>query len=133
MTDTPITPEPDAALVERVERALDDWHRKNHTVWWGSARQAAHIAAALATLPDPRDAEIARLRADNERLIVAGELVIGRVLRDACELPDRTSPDDQPDMLMMTGDELDMLLRRHLGLEDARAALAPQDPDHDQR
>jgi hypothetical protein len=46
------------------------------------------------------------------------ENAIERIIQDACELPDRTSPEDQPDMLLITGEELDMLLRRHLGLED---------------
>lgn len=47
------------------------------------------------------------------------EHAIERIIQDACELPDRTSPEDQPDMMLITGEELDMLLRRHLGLEDA--------------
>ncbi len=46
------------------------------------------------------------------------ERAITLILQDVCELPDRTSPDDQPEMMLVTGTELDMLLRRHLGLED---------------
>ena len=51
------------------------------------------------------------------------ERVIERVLMDVCELPDRSSPDDQPEMMLVTGEELDMILKRHLGLEDRALSL----------
>ncbi len=68
-------------------------------------------------------AEVERRRADEVELVKALERAIERIIQDACELPDRTSPEDQPEMLLITGEELDMLLRRHLGLED-RSLLA---------
>lgn len=40
--------------------------------------------------------------------------LIGDITRDICELPDRTSPDDEPDLLLVTIQELDIILRRHL-------------------
>lgn len=38
---------------------------------------------------------------------------IDLIIRDICELPDRTSPEDQPDMLMVTEEELRIILTRH--------------------
>lgn len=42
---------------------------------------------------------------------------VEEIIRDVCELPDRTSPDDQPDLLMLTVKELRIILLRHFGLE----------------
>jgi hypothetical protein len=68
-----------------------------------------------------------RGRLDGTLPTVAGVIARGAledaircVIQDACELPDRTSPEDQPEMLLITGDELDMLMRRHFGLEDGK-------------
>jgi hypothetical protein len=38
------------------------------------------------------------------------EGVIAEALRNICELPDRTSPEDQPDMMLVTGEELSLIL-----------------------
>lgn len=35
---------------------------------------------------------------------------MARVIRDVAELPDRTSPDDAPDMMLVTAEELSMIL-----------------------
>ncbi len=35
---------------------------------------------------------------------------VNAVLRDVAELPDRTSPDDEPDMMLVTADELKVIL-----------------------
>ncbi|MBO9459013.1 hypothetical protein [Labrenzia sp. R5_0] len=40
--------------------------------------------------------------------------LIGGIITNICELPDRTSPDDQPDMMLVTAEELDLILRRHV-------------------
>jgi hypothetical protein len=40
--------------------------------------------------------------------------IIERVLQDVCELPDRTSPDDQPEMMLVTGEELETILENAL-------------------
>jgi hypothetical protein len=42
------------------------------------------------------------------------EDAISEVIKDVCELPDYTSPDDNPDLLQCTVKELDLILRRHL-------------------
>jgi len=36
------------------------------------------------------------------------------IIRDVAELPDRTSPNDQPDMMLVTADELRTILEAHL-------------------
>ena len=36
-----------------------------------------------------------------------------RIIRAVAELPDRTSPDDQPEMMLVTADELAAILRAH--------------------
>lgn len=46
------------------------------------------------------------------------ELIDG-VLRDVAELPDRTSPDDQPGMMLVTVDELRGILLRWLSFDAA--------------
>ncbi len=40
--------------------------------------------------------------------------LIGAVITEICELPDRTSPEDQPEMMLVTAEELDLILRRHV-------------------
>ncbi|WP_035898433.1 hypothetical protein [Labrenzia sp. DG1229] len=40
--------------------------------------------------------------------------LIGGIIRDIFELPGRTSPDDGPDLLPVTIQELKIILRRHL-------------------
>ncbi len=42
------------------------------------------------------------------------ENVITRVLQDVAELPDRTSPADEPDVMFVTAKELEAILRAHL-------------------
>lgn len=39
---------------------------------------------------------------------------IALIIRDVAELPDRTSPEDWPDALIVTGDELEEILIQHL-------------------
>ena len=40
--------------------------------------------------------------------------LVADIMRDIFELPDRTSPEDQPDMMMVTEDELRIILDRHI-------------------
>lgn len=42
------------------------------------------------------------------------EAAIPAIIKDVCELPDYTSPDDNPELLQCTVKELDLILRRHL-------------------
>ncbi|WP_422383297.1 hypothetical protein [Roseibium album] len=58
--------------------------------------------------------QIQRLYEGTEDEQKARTELIGLIIRDICELPDRTSPDDEPDLLLVTIQELDIILRRHL-------------------
>lgn len=42
------------------------------------------------------------------------DVVIMRIVQNVCELPDRTSPDDQPEMMLVSGEELDAIIRDEL-------------------
>ena len=138
--------EPDAALVERVARALHVIDCQNEdadraraglpsvAVWadpWRPCgarqlgilrRRAAILLTALATLPDPRDAEIARLRSDNERLREA--VAATDAYHDALASMRGHGPAGYDYAKRL----LDTARTRH---EAARAALPPQEPDHD--
>ncbi len=48
--------------------------------------------------------------------------VVDQIVRDVAELPDRTSPEDQPDMMLVTADELTLIVRRVLTQEGASEA-----------
>jgi hypothetical protein len=39
---------------------------------------------------------------------------VSSVIRDVAELPDRTSPDDEPDMMLVTADELKVIICNRL-------------------
>lgn len=43
------------------------------------------------------------------------ERIATDVVRNVCELPDYNSPDDQPDLLMCTVDQLHLCVMRALG------------------
>jgi hypothetical protein len=53
--------------------------------------------------------------------------MIEKILCDVAELPDRSSPDDWPEAMLVTGEELDVILRRYL--EPPLHALQPIDAD----
>jgi hypothetical protein len=40
--------------------------------------------------------------------------IVARILVDVCELEDRSSPDETPEMMLVSGEELDMIVRRAL-------------------
>ncbi len=42
-------------------------------------------------------------------------VIINDILRDVAELPDRTSPEDQPHMMLVTVDELRAILDYRIG------------------
>lgn len=42
--------------------------------------------------------------------------IIDAVIREIAELPDRTSPIDEPEMMLVTGDELREILMRRISL-----------------
>lgn len=45
----------------------------------------------------------------------SNELIADGIVKGVAELPDRTSPDDQPDMMLVTADELTEIVMAHLG------------------
>jgi hypothetical protein len=50
---------------------------------------------------------------------------INDVVRDVAELPDRDSPPDAPDMMLVTGDELREIVERHAPVAHAQKEAAP--------
>jgi hypothetical protein len=52
--------------------------------------------------------------------------VIDLIIRDVSELPDRTSPDDQPDVMLVTGRELEDILLERLPMLEPEDAIAVQ-------
>lgn len=42
------------------------------------------------------------------------------IVRDVAEIPDRCSPDDQPEMMLVTSDELTAIVLRRLAAADVR-------------
>lgn len=61
--------------------------------------------------------------------------MIDEIIRDVAELPDRTSPEDQLDMMLVTADDLRTIIRSHLKPHDAvsekRALVIYFDNDED--
>jgi hypothetical protein len=49
-----------------------------------------------------------------------------QVLESACEIPDRNSPEDQPEMLLLTTEELENIMRSAFELIDEEAELADE-------
>jgi hypothetical protein len=48
------------------------------------------------------------------------EALVADIIRDICELPDYQSPDDQPDLVMATIEELTIILERNLTRPDPK-------------
>jgi hypothetical protein len=55
----------------------------------------------------------AAIQADAQ--LAQAEEIAAQVVRNVCELPDYTSPDDQPDLLTCTAAELHLCVMRALG------------------
>lgn len=56
------------------------------------------------------------------------EQFVALIIRNVCELPDYTSPDDQPDLLTCTVGELDACIERAIDATPGIAAiLGPED------
>lgn len=53
------------------------------------------------------------------------ERLIEKVITDVCDLPDRNSPEGQPDMMLVTGAELDAIIRSHIDSLSAAPGLVP--------
>lgn len=49
--------------------------------------------------------------------------IVEMIVRDVAELPDRTSPEDQPDMMLVTAEELASIVREHLRSAPAGRAV----------
>jgi hypothetical protein len=54
------------------------------------------------------------------------EQLIERIVTEIAELPDRTSPDDWPEAMLVTGEELTTILRHHLADAGAPTRHAPE-------
>lgn len=48
--------------------------------------------------------------------------IASKIVNDVAELPDRTSPEDQPDMIMVTADELTVIVDRYFQSQSAEIA-----------
>ncbi|NHN93883.1 hypothetical protein GVI59_18510 [Acetobacter sicerae] len=70
---------------------------KRHSV--NLVRQSNHLAA------------LAETQAETDRRAAA---VIAAICRDVSELPDRTSTDDDPSMMTVTQEELELIVRRNI-------------------
>ncbi|WP_395370726.1 hypothetical protein [Komagataeibacter diospyri] len=57
------------------------------------------------------EAQVARVKASSH---LNAEKILTCIMQDVQELPDRTSPDDQPDLLLVTVDELEGIIRAAL-------------------
>ena len=77
---------------------------------------ALRYRAMLAVAPAPLASTRTAPPADGEV-----EEMADMIVRDVCELPDRTSPDDQPEMMLVTGEELHSIVVENL------RRLSPQD------
>lgn len=58
------------------------------------------------------------------------EDLISRIIKRIAELPDRTSPDDWPEAMLVTSGELDLILREEL---DEPTPTTFRDGSHDWR
>ncbi len=61
-----------------------------------------------------------------EGVLVADDL-IGEIIRDVAELGDRTSPDGQPDMMLVTAEELRGILSERLAASRAARDWRPRE------
>lgn len=77
-------------------------------------------AGALAVDPEPLDDAPAQQPQISDE---AAEKIVMNVVRDVAELPDRTSPPDEPMLLLVTERELLEILRYHLGRAAISAAI----------
>jgi hypothetical protein len=56
-----------------------------------------------------------RAEIQKDAQLAQAEEIATQVVRNVCELPGYTSPDDQPDLVMCTVDELHLCVMRALG------------------
>jgi hypothetical protein len=69
--------------------------------------------ALLNRLNPPRNAALASPAVSQKAAPVAPADWINAAVRDVAELPDRDSPDGQPDMMLVSADELRVIIERH--------------------
>lgn len=82
--------------------------------WWARAKSQVVEGFEIGRLQD-RITEQLDERQDLYTQINKGVAEkIELIIRDVAELPDRTSPEDWPEALIVTGDELEEILTRHL-------------------
>ena len=110
--------------IERMARAMrardrggDEWDTipdSDKAVWRGLAREALD---ALLTLLAERGCRV-----------VDGKQLAASVLQVVLEMDDRTSPEDWPEALLVTGDELTGIIEEHV--KEFPNPLAAEDPAH---
>lgn len=54
---------------------------------------------------------------EREKYLKRMKNLSGDVVQEVAELPDRNSPDDQPDMMLVTHEELALIINGNLGLK----------------
>lgn len=59
------------------------------------------------------DRDEAGLQSRSSQSVRDRDEFIRRVIESVCELPDRTSPEDEPEMMLVTGEELSGILENH--------------------
>lgn len=86
----------------------EEWVRLRADYVSACSTTAAIIAAAF------QDIDAWNTRAPAAPTEAMVERIIERVTRDVAELPDRTSPEDAPLMMLVTGEELEAIIRAAL-------------------
>ncbi len=115
----------DAKIRRKSDGSYYEGLHPKQTLEWQAAEAITRLrkaySDAMEALSENNDenerleTEIARLRA---KLTVSDEMIVS-IVRDICELPDRTSSDDWPEAMLVTPDELTIILTRHLSNQSA--------------
>lgn len=115
--------------VAELRKLVGDWNRcgfmdpefkaADHSL----KQQGVATACSLLTM-------VAALTAEQSRVPPPPILDIDGILTEICELPNRTSPEDQPDMMLVTGDELRTILLAYAVEATALPAVGDWRPTH---
>lgn len=75
------------------------------------------------------NALIAHISTPPTGVVIVPEEQIAACVRAVAELPDRNSPEDMPDMMLVTAEELAAILRAHISTPPAGMVLVPEEPE----
>jgi len=100
-------------LVEALELIDDHIDRTSH------CNDHAKVSAAIAEARNLLDAQPA-----------GKDAWVDSVIKQVAELPDRNSPEGQPEMMLVTADELADILRSHTAAAPNGFVLVPVEPTH---